>query len=175
MSTASSNGYENGYGLIPSDEQLEVVPDCPVIGHVPATTESRKQGVYSYAGRWFVLTGAHVVVYSRNAEADRAFFKDILGFRSVDAGHGWLIFAVPAAEVAFHPDDQNNKHEMFFTCDNLKAQVAALQKKGARVGKISEERWGTRTTISLPGGGAIGLYEPKHPVTFERNFAKKKA
>ena len=175
MSTASSNGYENGYGLIPSDEQLEVVPDCPVIGHVPATTESRKQGVYSYAGRWFVLTGAHVVVYSRNAEADRAFFKDILGFRSVDAGHGWLIFAVPAAEVAFHPHDQNNKPKCFFTCDNLKAQVAALQKKGARVGKISEERWGTRTTISLPGGGAIGLYEPKHPVTFERNFAKKKA
>ena len=122
-----------------------------------------------------MLTGAHVVVYSKDAEADRAFFRDILGFRSVNAGHGWLIFAVPAAEVAFHPDDQNNKHEMFFTCDNLKAQVAALQKKGARVGKISEERWGTRTTISLPGGGAIGLYEPKHPVTFERNFAKKKA
>jgi catechol 2,3-dioxygenase-like lactoylglutathione lyase family enzyme len=124
--------------------------------------------------RCFVLSGAHVVVYSRNAEADRAFFRDVLGFRSVDAGHGWLIFAVPAAEVAFHPHDQNDKHEMFFTCDDLKVQMAALQKKGVQVGKISEERWGARTTISLPGGGAIGLYEPKHPVTFERNFSKKK-
>ena len=122
-----------------------------------------------------MLTGAHVVVYSRDAEADRAFFKDILGFRSVDAGHGWLIFAVPAAEVAFHPHDQNNKHEMFFTCDNLTAQVATLERKGAQVGTISEEQWGTRTTISLPGGGSIGLYEPKHPVTFKRDFAKKKA
>jgi catechol 2,3-dioxygenase-like lactoylglutathione lyase family enzyme len=121
-----------------------------------------------------VLTGAHVVVYSKNAEADRAFFSDVLGFRSVDAGHGWLIFAVPAAEVAFHPHDQNNKHEMFFTCDDLRKQVAALQKKGVQVGSVSEERWGARTTILLPGGGAIGLYEPKHPVTFETNPSKKK-
>jgi catechol 2,3-dioxygenase-like lactoylglutathione lyase family enzyme len=120
-----------------------------------------------------VLTGAHVVVYSKDAEADRAFFRDILGLRSVDAGHGWLIFAVPAAEVAFHPHDQNNKHEMFFTCDDLKMQVAALQ-KGVRVGKISEEQWGARTTITLLGGGAIGLYEPKHPVTFEKNSSEKK-
>ena len=93
----------------------------------------------------------------------------------MDAGHGWLIFAVPAAEVAFHPHDQNNKHEMFFTCDDIKAQVAALQKKGVQVSEISEEQWETRTTISLPGGGTIGLYEPKHVVTFGRNFAKKKA
>ena len=122
-----------------------------------------------------MLTGAHVVVYSKDAEADRAFFRDILGFRSVDAGHGWLIFAVPAAEVAFHPHDQNNKHEMFLTCDNLEMQVTALQKKGVLVGKISEEQWGARATISLPGGGAIELYEPKHPVTFEKNLSKKKA
>jgi catechol 2,3-dioxygenase-like lactoylglutathione lyase family enzyme len=121
-----------------------------------------------------MLTGAHIVVYSKDAEADRAFFKDTLGFRWVDAGHHWLIFAVPAAEVAFHPHDQNNRHEMFFTCDDIDAQVAALQKKGVQVDKISEEQWGTRTTISLPGGGAIGLYEPKHPVTFGRSFAKRK-
>jgi catechol 2,3-dioxygenase-like lactoylglutathione lyase family enzyme len=121
-----------------------------------------------------MLTGAHIVVYSKDAEADRAFFKDALGFRWVDAGHHWLIFAVPAAEVAFHPHDQNNRHEMFFTCDDINAQVAALQKKGVQVDKISEEPWGTRTTISLPGGGAIGLYEPKHPVTFGRDFAKRK-
>jgi hypothetical protein len=85
-----------------------------------------------------------------------------------------LIFAVPAAEVAFHPHDQNNKHEMFFTCDDLKVQVAALQKKGVQVGNISEEQWGARTTILLPGGGAIGLYQPKHPVTFENSLSKTK-
>ena len=115
-----------------------------------------------------MLTGAHIVVYSKNADADRAFFKDILGFRSVDAGHGWLIFAVPAAEVAFHPDDENNKHEMYFVCDDIKAQVAVLKRKGVQVGEISEQRWGMLTTISLPGGGVIRLYEPKHPLTFEK-------
>jgi len=113
-----------------------------------------------------VLTGAHVVIYSKDAEADRAFFRDTLGFRSVDAGGGWLIFAIPPAEVAFHPHDQNNMHQMYFMCDDSKTQMAALKKKGVRFREISEERWGTRTTISLPGGGEIGLYEPKHPVTF---------
>ena len=82
----------------------------------------------------FVLTGAHVVVYSKDAEADRAFFRDILGFRSVDAGHGWLIFAVPAAEVAFHPHDQNNKHEMFFTCARLKSAGGGAAKEGCASG-----------------------------------------
>ena len=120
-----------------------------------------------------MLTGIHVVVYSKDAEADRAFFKDTLGFRSVDAGHGWLIFAVPAAEVAFHPGDQNNRHEMFFMCNDINAQAAALQRKGVQLGEILEEQWGTRTTISLPGGGAIELYEPKHPVTFQENEGKK--
>ena len=115
-----------------------------------------------------MLTGAHVVIYSKDPEADRAFFRDVLGFRSVDAGHGWLIFAVPGAEVAFHPHDQNNVHEMYFTCDNLMTQMAVLQKKGVQFGEIAPEQWGTRTTIQLPGGGKIGLYEPKHPVTFER-------
>jgi catechol 2,3-dioxygenase-like lactoylglutathione lyase family enzyme len=113
-----------------------------------------------------MLTGAHVVIYSRDAEADRKFFADILGFGSVDAGRGWLIFELPAAEVAIHPHDKNNQHEMFFVCDNLKAQMAALEKKGVRFGEVGEERWGTRTTILLPGGGRVGLYEPKHPVTF---------
>lgn len=122
-----------------------------------------------------MLTGAHIIVYSKDPEADRTFFKDILGFRSVDAGHGWLIFALPAAEVAFHPQDENNKHEMYFTCDDITAEVADLRKKHVQVGEISEERWGTRTTISLPSGGTIGLYQPKHPVAFETNSPKKKA
>ena len=120
-----------------------------------------------------MLTGAHIVIYSKNADADRAFFKDVLGFRAVDAGHGWLIFAVPAAEVAFHPDNENNKHEMYFTCDDIKVQMADLREKDVAVGETFEERWGTRTTISLPGGGTIGLYQPKHPVTFRKNSAVK--
>jgi catechol 2,3-dioxygenase-like lactoylglutathione lyase family enzyme len=115
-----------------------------------------------------MLTGAHVVIYSTNAEADRAFFRDALGFPSVDAGGGWLIFGVPAAEVAFHPHDKNNQHELFFVCDDLKSLMTALQKKGVCFGEIAEERWGTRTTIALPGGGKLGLYEPKHPVTFSK-------
>jgi catechol 2,3-dioxygenase-like lactoylglutathione lyase family enzyme len=115
-----------------------------------------------------MLTGMHVVIYSKDAEADRAFFRDVLGFRSVDAGHGWLIFAAPAAEFALHPHERNNQHEMFFTCDNLKSQLASLKKKGVRFGELSEEQWGIRTTIALPGGGTIGLYQPKHPVTFAK-------
>lgn len=121
-----------------------------------------------------MLTGAHVVIYSKDAEADRKFFRDILGFRSVDAGHGWLIFGLPAAEAAFHPHDKNNQHEMYFVCDNLKTQMAAMEKKGVRFGEISEERWGTRTTIMLPGGGEIGLYEPNHPVTFGKTTRGRK-
>jgi len=115
-----------------------------------------------------MLTGAHVVIYTKDAEVDRAFFRDVLGFRSVDAGHGWLIFALPAAEAAFHPSDENNKHEMYFMCDNLDALMASLGKKGVRFGEIAEEQWGTRTRMLLPGGGEVGLYQPKHPVTFKR-------
>ena len=122
-----------------------------------------------------MLTGAHIVIYSEDAEADRAFFRDTLGFRSVDAGHGWLIFELPAAEVAFHPNDRNNQHEMFFVCDGLKTEMAALRKKGVHFGESTEERWGVRTTMSLPGGGAIGLYEPKHPATFGKHGATRKA
>jgi hypothetical protein len=121
-----------------------------------------------------VVTGVHIVIYSKDAEVDRRFFKDILCFPSVDAGHGWLIFAVPAAEVAFHPHDENNKHEMYFVCEDIKSQIVALQTKGVQTDKISEEQWGTRTTITLPGGGTVGLYEPKHPVTFERKSPKRK-
>ena len=102
-----------------------------------------------------MLMGAHIVIHSKAAEADREFFKELLGLRSVDAGHGWLIFAMPAAEVAFHPHDENNKHEMYFVGDDVKSEVAALNKKGVKVGGISEERWGTRTSIKLPGGGDI--------------------
>jgi catechol 2,3-dioxygenase-like lactoylglutathione lyase family enzyme len=110
-----------------------------------------------------MISGAHVIVYTRDAEADRAFFCDVLGFKSVDAGHGWLIFALPPGEAAFHPSDKNGPHELFLMCDNLKAEIAALAKKGVNCSAVREERWGSITRIRLPGGGEIGLYQPKHP------------
>jgi catechol 2,3-dioxygenase-like lactoylglutathione lyase family enzyme len=112
---------------------------------------------------YFMIFGAHVIVYSKDAEADRAFFRDILGFKSVDAGHGWLIFALPPAEAAFHPDEENDRHELYFMCDDLKAEMSALKKKDVACSDVQMERWGSITKVNLPGGGQIGLYQPKHP------------
>ena len=110
-----------------------------------------------------MISGAHVVVYSKNAQADRAFFRDVLGFQSVDAGDGWLIFALPPAEAAFHPSDENGVHELYLMCQDLKAEIASLVRKNVKCSKIEEARWGSITKIPLPGGGNVGLYEPKHP------------
>ena len=115
-----------------------------------------------------MIFGAHVIVYSKDADADRAFFRDILGLKSVDAGHGWLIFALPPGEAAFHPDEKNDRHELYFMCDDLKAEMSALKKKGVACSDIHNERWGSITKISLPGGGKIGLYQPKHPIAIGR-------
>ena len=115
-----------------------------------------------------MIFGAHVIVYSKDAEADRDFFRDVLGFASVDAGHGWLIFKLPPAEAAVHPLDraaeQNERHELYFVCPDLKAEIAALEKKGVPCSKVHQERWGSLTRIRLPGGREIGLYQPKHPM-----------
>jgi hypothetical protein len=110
-----------------------------------------------------MISGTHVIIYSKHAEADRAFFQKELGFASVDAGHGWLIFALPPAEAAFHPSEENNKHELYFMCPDLTAEMSALQQQGVTCSPVHEERWGSLTTITLPGGGTIGLYQPKHP------------
>jgi catechol 2,3-dioxygenase-like lactoylglutathione lyase family enzyme len=107
----------------------------------------------------FMIFGAHVIVYSKDAEADRAFFRDILGFKSVDAGHGWLIFALPPAEAAFHPAEENDRHELYFMCDDLKAEMLVLKKKGVTCSEVQNERWGSITKIRLPGGGQMGLYQ----------------
>jgi len=111
-----------------------------------------------------MIFGAHVIVYSKDAEADRAFLRDVLGFRSVDAGHGWLIFAMPPSEVAVHPDQENGRHELYFMCDDLTAEIAALKKKDIHCSDVQEQRWGSITRIGLPGGGEIGIYQPKHPM-----------
>lgn len=116
-----------------------------------------------------MISGAHVVLYSKDPEADRAFFREILGFPFVDAGHGWLIFALPPAESAFHPAEENNRHELYFLCDDLKAEMARLRAKGIECAEVAEERWGSITKIGLPGGGKIGLYQPKHPTALGLN------
>ena len=109
----------------------------------------------------YVITGAHVIVYSRDAEADRAFFRDTLGYRHVDAGGGWLIFKLPPAEVAVHPSDAP-QHELYLMCDDLNATMKMLGDNGLSCSPPTEEGWGRLTRISLPGGGELGLYEPRH-------------
>jgi predicted enzyme related to lactoylglutathione lyase len=111
-----------------------------------------------------MITGVHAIVFSPAAEQVRAFFADVLDLRSVDAGGGWLIFALPPAELAVHPADGDGRHELYLMCDDIHATVAELRGKGVDLARpISEERWGLVTAISLPGGGELGLYEPRHP------------
>jgi len=111
-----------------------------------------------------MISGAHVILYSKDAVADRAFFRDVLGFGSVDAGHGWLIFALPPAEAAFHPaDDDDGRHELYLMCDDLEAEMLALGEKGVACSSVEEARWGSITRLTLPGGGRVGLYQPRHP------------
>jgi len=109
-----------------------------------------------------MIFGAHVIVYSEDAEADRAFFKDVLGFSAVDAGHGWLIFALPPAELAVHPSDGGVRNELYLMCTDLRAEMAALERRGVRCSEVEEARWGSMTRIRLPGGGDVGLYQPNH-------------
>jgi hypothetical protein len=113
------------------------------------------------------ISGAHLVIESKKPDADRAFFRDILGFAYVDAGDGWLIFRLPKAEVALHPIDNNNNgkqhQELYLICDDLKKEMATLQSKGVKCSKVANARWGEITKIKLPGGSEIGLYQPRHP------------
>jgi hypothetical protein len=114
-----------------------------------------------------VISGAHVIVYSKDAGADRAFFRDVLGFASVDAGHGWLIFALPPAEAAFHPVEDNERHELYFMCEDLAAEIKSLAKRNVKCSAVQEARWGSISKIRLPGGGEVGLYQPKHPTALK--------
>jgi catechol 2,3-dioxygenase-like lactoylglutathione lyase family enzyme len=111
-----------------------------------------------------VITGAHTIIYTRDADADRAFLRDVLGLEHVDAGGGWLIFALPPGEVACHPSERD-RHQLYLMCDELDATIAELHSRGADIsGDVVEERWGRLTSIRLPGGGELGLYEPHHPI-----------
>jgi catechol 2,3-dioxygenase-like lactoylglutathione lyase family enzyme len=112
-----------------------------------------------------LISGAHVMIYSRNAEADRTFFKDVLGLDSVDSGGGWLIFALPPSEVAIHPTEENEHHELYLLCEDIETTAKQLERRGIPLKRpFDEARWGRVTEITLPGGGRIGLYQPKHPL-----------
>jgi len=111
-----------------------------------------------------MVRGVHAIVYSRDADADRAFFRDVLGWPYVDAHGGWLIFAQPPAELAVHPTEDAGHHELFLMCDDVRATAEELARKGVALSRpISEQGFGLLTSIRLPGGGELGLYEPRHP------------
>ena len=111
-----------------------------------------------------MIRGAHVVVFSTDAEADRTFFRDVLELPFVDAGHGWLIFALPGAELAVHPADAGGSHELFLMCDDIHAFVAKMTERDVACSEVRTERWGLITSLTLPGGGEVAVYEPTHPV-----------
>ena len=122
-----------------------------------------------------MITGAHILFYSADPEADRIFFRDVLNFRAVDAGHGWLIFALPPAEAALHPEEEGESHQqhhadhtllgavVYLMCDDLDATMNSLKAKKVQCTEITEAPWGRKTTFKVPSGGEIGLYQPKHP------------
>jgi len=115
-----------------------------------------------------VIRGAHVILYSSDAEADRAVLRDLLGLGEVDAGGGWLILQLPPAEVAVHPAETSGAAELYLVCDDVEATAAELTGRGLTVdAAISDEGWGRLTTIRLPGGGRVGLYEARHPTAFD--------
>jgi catechol 2,3-dioxygenase-like lactoylglutathione lyase family enzyme len=119
-----------------------------------------------------MINGAHVLMYSTDADADRAFFRDVLQFRAVDAGEGWLIFALPPAELGVHPGDGKfvQAHEdqkllgsvLYLMCDNLQSAIRSLEAKKVKCTPVADEGWGITTTVRLPSGGQIGLYQPRH-------------
>jgi hypothetical protein len=110
-----------------------------------------------------MIDGAHVILYSQDPDADRAALRDVLGFRHVDVGGGWLIFALPPAEVAVHPTDGPPQHELYLMCDDVEATVADLDGTGIEVTKpVENAGWGLLTAIRLPGGSELGLYQPRH-------------
>lgn len=109
-----------------------------------------------------MIIGAHSFIYSTDADADRAFLRDVLGFPHVDAGDGWLIFGLPPSELAVHPFERNDQHEIYLMCDDVAAFVKDMKARGVACDPVSEQGWGALTRLTLPGGGRLGVYEPRH-------------
>src|SRR5437867_2165717 len=109
-----------------------------------------------------MIIGAHSIIYSKNPQADRAFLRDMLGLPSVDVGGGWLIFGLPPAEVAVHPSDENDVHEFYLMCDDVEALIAEMKRRGIACGPVHDQGWGLLTQVTLPGGGKLGIYQPRH-------------
>ena len=109
-----------------------------------------------------MISGIHTIIYSQDAEADKAFLRDLLKLRYVDAGHGWLIFALPPSELAVHPSETSRHHELYLMTDDIHAFILHMKEHNIRCGNVREERWGLLTALSLPGGGKMGVYQPKH-------------
>jgi catechol 2,3-dioxygenase-like lactoylglutathione lyase family enzyme len=115
-----------------------------------------------------VIRGAHAILYSSDADADRAFLRDVLGLSSVDAGGGWLVFRLPPAEVAVHPADTSGAVELYLVCDDVAETVAGLTDRGVVFDSpVTDQGWGLLTTLRLPGGGRLGLYEARHRTAFD--------
>jgi hypothetical protein len=109
-----------------------------------------------------MISGAHAIIFSTRATADRAFLRDVLGLPFVDVGDGWLIFGLPPSEIAVHPADSNGRHELYFMCDDLNAFVQAMRRRKIACSPIDDQRWGLLAQVTLPGGGRIGVYQPRH-------------
>jgi len=109
-----------------------------------------------------VIVGAHSIIYSKNPEADRAFLRDVLKFPSVDVGHGWLIFGLPPAEAAVHPAEHNDVHEFYLMCTDIEALIQELNGQGVECSAVQNQGWGLMTQVTLPGGGKLGVYQPRH-------------
>ncbi len=109
-----------------------------------------------------MITGAHSIIYSKDPDADRAFLRDVLKLPNVDIGDGWLIFGLPPAEVAVHPSDTNDVHEFYLMCDDVEALVTEMTSRGVATGPVKDEGWGVLTQLTLPGGGKLGVYQPRH-------------
>lgn len=112
-----------------------------------------------------MINGIHAILYSSDAERARAFFRDVLGLQSVDAGHGWLIFALPPAELGIHPQEGSGAHhELYLMCDDIHGEVEKLKAKGVELAdEIKDQGWGLVAHLVIPGGGKLGLYQPRHP------------
>jgi len=109
-----------------------------------------------------MIIGAHSIIYSRKPEADRAFLRDVLGLPHVDVHEGWLIFGLPPAEVAVHPSEENDVHEFYLMCDDVERFVATMKERDISCAPVQNQGWGLLTQVTLPGGGKLGVYQPRH-------------